>query len=242
MLEGIDVTKKFGGLAALSNVSFNLAERKITSLIGPNGAGKTTLFNLIVGFYRPTSGEIKFKGKEIAGLSPHQICRLGIARTHQLVRPFLDMSVLENVLTGAFFGVGKRRSLSDARKHALHFVQFVNIEDKRNVLARNLTFADRRRVEVARALATEPEVLLLDEIVSGLNLGETLEAIDLLKKIRDDLGITIFWVEHVMRTVMELADHVIVLHYGEKIAEGATEEISSNEKVIDAYLGKKYIL
>lgn len=240
MLKGVGVTKKFGGLIALDKVDFFVDEKEIVGLIGPNGAGKTTLFNVINGVYRPSEGKIYFKNIDLTGLPPHRICRLGIARTYQIVRPFLNMSVLENVLVGAMFGQASKSSLEDAKKEALKCLEFVNLLNKKDLLARDLNLVERKRLEIARALATKPKVLLLDEVFSGLTPGEQKEAIDLVNMIRNELEITIFWIEHIMRLIMSAVDRVIVLHFGRKIAEGKPKEVSRNKDVIEAYLGTGY--
>ena len=241
LLEGIKVTKYFGGLAAVKDVDFNVKEKELIGLIGPNGAGKSTLFNCISGIYRPTTGTIKFQGEEITRLKPDEICRLGIGRTFQIVRPFLEMTALENVMVAAHFGRGTGTSMSDARKDALEHLEFVGLAEKRDRMARDLTLHERRFVEIARALATNPEVVLLDEVLAGLNPTETAEAMGLIRRIRNDLGVTVFWVEHVMKAVMGTAERIIVLHHGEKIAEGTPSEIAENEDVVKAYLGERYL-
>ncbi|RLE51215.1 MAG: ABC transporter ATP-binding protein [Candidatus Methanomethylicota archaeon] len=240
MLKGEQVTKYFGGLAALKNVNFVIRSKEIVGLIGPNGAGKTTLFNCISGVYRPTSGRIIFRGEDITGKEPHEICRMGIGRTFQIVKPFPNMTVLENVMVGALYG-RKYMGMNSARREAEYWVEFVGLGEKKYTLAKSLILADRKALEIARALATYPELILLDEVAAGLNPSELLRAMNLIKNIRDKLGITVFWVEHVMRAVMKVAERIIVLHHGEKIAEGTPREIASNQKVIDAYLGEKYI-
>jgi len=241
LIEGIKVTKYFGGLAAVKDVDFNIGEKELVGLIGPNGAGKSTLFNCISGIYRPTSGTIQFNGEEITRLKPDEICRLGIGRTFQLVRPFLEMTALENVMVAGRFGCSTRKSLSDVRKNALELLEFVGLEEKTDRMARDLTLHERRFVEIARALATSPEIVLLDEVLAGLNPTETTEAMELIRRIRNDLGVTVFWVEHVMKAVMGTAERILVLHHGEKIAEGTPSEIVKNEDVVKAYLGEKYL-
>ena len=228
------LTKHFGGLAAVKNVDFQIRQGKILGLIGPNGAGKTTIFNLVSGFLSPDSGEVTFKGERITALKPpHKICIRRIGRTFQLVKSFNNMTVLENVMVGAFSRTRERRKVE---QRAREMIDFVGLSKCRDILAANLTIADRKRLELCRALATEPELLLLDEVVAGLNPKETEEIIKLIRKISQQ-GVTLFVIEHVMKAIMSLSDRIIVLNYGEKIAEGAPMEISKNRKVIDVYLG-----
>lgn len=240
IIEGMEISKNFGGLMAVNQVSFQVKPGEIVGLIGPNGAGKTTLFRCITGVYPTTKGKILFKGKDITGLTPHAICVLGITNTHQVVKPFAEMTVLDNVRVGAFFGRGwALGEVKDASKEAQRVLEFIGLTSKAHSPARNLTLPDRKRLEVARALATRPEVLLLDEVVAGLNPTETDMMIRLIRQLRDR-GITILMVEHVMRAVLGISDRVVVLNFGEKIAEGTPQEVSTNPQVVEAYLGKSY--
>jgi len=237
MLKVDNVTKRFAGLVAVNNVSFEIKKGDILGLIGANGAGKTTLFNVIAGVYSPDSGTIKYKGEKISGLKPYDVCKKGIARTFQIAKPFLNITVLENVVVGAF---SNKKGLKKARNASLEVIEFVGLASKKDLLADSLTLADRKRLEVAKALATEPTLLLLDEVVAGLNAVEVEEMIALIGKVHNE-GITLFIVEHVMKSIMSLSDRIIVLHHGKKIAEGAPKEIAEDSNVIDAYLGEKYI-
>ena len=237
ILEGDGVTKYFGGLAAVSHVDFNVDQGEVVGLIGPNGAGKTTIFNLISGALVPRSGVIRFKGKKITGLKPHQICRMGVARTFQSVKVFANMPVLENVLLGSLFGMSTGMSSADAVREATGLLEFMGLSAVRATPAKDLTLANQKRLEVARALATKPELLLLDELMAGLNPTEVAQAIELVTRIRDK-GITIFVIEHVMKAIMDISDRIIVLHHGEKIAEGTPKEIATNKTVIEVYLGE----
>jgi len=238
ILEGQDVTKYFGGLAAVSHVDFHVDQGEIVGLIGPNGAGKTTLFNLISGAFPFKSGGIIFKGQKLNGLKPHQICKMGVGRTFQETKIFADMPVFQNVLMGAFFGTPTRISGADAAKEASQALEFVELSAMSATPVQDLTLVNQKRVEVARALATKPELLLLDELMAGLNATETSESMELVTKIRDK-GITIFMVEHVMKAIMGICERIMVLHHGEKIAEGTPEEIAANKTVIEIYLGEE---
>jgi branched-chain amino acid transport system ATP-binding protein len=234
-LEG--VRKNFGGLAAASDVTFHAQDGEIVGLIGPNGAGKTTLFNLVSGALIPDSGAIRFKGKNIAGLKPHQITRMGIARTFQSVKIFPSLSVFNHALLGYSFGNPIRRPADEALKEITEILDFVELSEMREFRSKDLILANQKRLEVARALATKPELLLLDELMAGLNHTEVLQAMELVRKIREK-GVTILMVEHVMKAIMDTCDRIIVLHHGEKIAEGRPEEVATNEAVVDVYLGE----
>jgi branched-chain amino acid transport system ATP-binding protein len=236
ILEGQRIIKNFGGLTALASVDFHIDRGEILGLIGPNGAGKTTLFNLISGSLTPTSGTVKFKGEDITGLKPHRICRKGIARTFQLVKLFGNMTVLENILLGGLFGPSNHAPRSRTKKECLDLLEFVGLPEMQGSLAKDLTIINQKRLEVARALATRPELLMLDEFMAGLTPTEVVLAIGLIKKIHD-LKITIFMIEHVMKVIMDVSDRIVVLHHGEKIAEGIPEQIATNQLVIDVYLG-----
>jgi branched-chain amino acid transport system ATP-binding protein len=237
ILEGEGVTKYFGGLAAVLHMDFHVEPGEVVGLIGPNGAGKTTLFNLVSGALVPKSGTIKFNAENITGLQPHQICRKGVARTFQSVKVFANMPALENVLLGSIFGTSNPASGADATKEASDLLEFVGLSAMSAAPALSLTLANRKRLEVARALATKPELLLLDELMAGLNPTEVGESMELVGRIRDQ-GITIFMIEHVMKAIMSICDRIMVLHHGEKIAEGTPKEIANSKTVIEAYLGE----
>ncbi|MEW6666453.1 MAG: ABC transporter ATP-binding protein [Thermodesulfobacteriota bacterium] len=237
ILEGKGVTKYFGGLAAISNVDFHVEQGEILGLIGPNGAGKTTLFNLISAAVVVDSGVISFKGRKISGLKPYQICRTGIARTFQSVKVFPNMKVLQNVMLGFLFGTSTGMSQKNATERAMELLDFVGLSARRGVLARDLTLANQKRLEVAKALATAPELLMLDELIAGLNPTETVEVMELAVRIRDR-GICILMIEHVMKAIMTICDRIMVLHHGNKIAEGTPQEIASSKTVIEVYLGE----
>jgi branched-chain amino acid transport system ATP-binding protein len=231
------LSKRFGGLRAVQDVSFTVAENETLALIGPNGAGKTTSFHLITGFHRADSGSVKAFGREIVGLRPHQVCALGLARTFQVAKPFGAMTVLDNVMTGAFL---RDRHVAAARDKAQEAIDFVGLSARASTPAKDLTTIDQRRLEMARALATDPRILLLDEVMAGLNPAEIDQAVALVGKL-SARGLTIVIVEHVMRAIMAVARRIVVLDHGQKIAEGAPREIVENPEVIRAYLGSGYV-
>ena len=237
ILEGEGVTKHFGGLAAVSNVDFNVDQGEVFGLIGPNGAGKTTLFNLISGALVPKAGSIRFNGENITGLKPHKICRMGVARTFQSVKVFADMPAFENVLLGSLFGCSTGMSSADATREATDLLEFVGLSAVNAIPAKDLTLGNQKRLEVARALATKPELLLLDELMAGLNHTEVAEAMELVTRIREQ-GITVLMIEHVMKAIMSVCDRIMVLHHGEKLAEGTPREITASKTVIEVYLGE----
>lgn len=228
------VSRFFGGIAAIKDVSFEVREGEILGLIGPNGAGKTTLFNVVNGFYRPSRGEVFFQDRKISGLRPHQICQGGIARTFQVVKPLQRMSVLDNVVASSYLRAKDKR---EAEEIARDCIQFTGLDADRDVISRGLPLGKRKRLEIARALATQPTILLLDESCAGLNATELDESIAIIRKIRER-GITIMIIEHHMKVIMTISDRIVVLNYGEKIAEGTPLEIRNNPLVVEAYLGE----
>ena len=237
LLEVKKVSIHFGGLAALIDVSFELKKQEILGLIGPNGAGKTTMFNVINGFYPPTKGDVYLRGQKISKLKPHAICKLGVSRTFQVVKPLQRMSVLDNVIASAFL---RKKNKVLAEETALEVLKFTNLYDDRNIVSKGLPLGKRKRLEIARALATGPEIILLDESFAGLNSTEINEQIEIVKKIRADRGITILIIEHHMKVIMSISDRIVVLNYGQKIAEGTPNEIGHNPSVIEAYLGEEH--
>jgi len=250
LLEAKNITKTFGGLTAVNDVTLTIEQGRIVSVIGPNGAGKTTFFNILTGIYKPDKGTVTFDGKSIAGNRPDQIAALGMRRTFQNIRLFGNMTVLENVLVGMhthlhapFWQIitrapGVRREEAKAREEARAHLAYVGLDGKRDELAKNLPYGDQRRLEIARALAGKPRLILLDEPTAGMNPQETAEATDLIQRLRDDLGLTVVLIEHHMRLVMSISERITVLDYGTKIAEGDAEVIRNNPRVIEAYLGK----
>ena len=241
ILEVKGVTKMFGGLVAVNNVSFEVSKGEIFGIIGPNGAGKTTLFNVISGFYRPDKGRIFFDGKEITGQKPHKLAKLGLTRTWQIVKPFLGMKVLDNVLVSIYAtkGIVTGMSEEEAVRKAEEILDFVGLLHRKDLLAEALPHGERKRLEIARALATEPKLLMLDEPAGGLTPTEMDEVMDVARRVRES-GITVIVIEHNMRVIMNICERIMVLNFGRKIAEGTPEEISTNEEVIKAYLGEKF--
>ncbi len=238
ILEIKNLVKDFGGLRAVDTLSLFIEEGEILGMIGPNGAGKSTAFNCIAGVYAPTKGDVYFAGKKINGVKPWNLCKKGLARTFQIVKPFRTKSVLYNVMVGSFVTTDKT---AVAEEKALNVLKILSFENKKDERAGNLTIAELKRLEIARALATEPKLLLFDEVMAGLRPAEVDEMVQIIKKLRDQ-GITIFVIEHIMRAIMALSDRIVVIHFGKKIAEGPPQEVASDENVIKAYLGDEYVV
>ena len=239
VLEGEGLTKYFGGLPALKDVTFSVARGEILGLIGPNGAGKTTLLNLISGIFPPSHGRVLFQGRDVTGLRPHEIARRGVARVLQTPRTFVSMNVRENVAVGSLFGGRDRREKASPNPDQTEFfLDLMGLLDKKDLPVTGLTLQEKRMLELARALAMRPEVLLLDEAMSGLNPGEMEHAMGLIRRVRDELGVAIIWVEHVMKAIMGVAERVMVLNFGQVIAVGSPGEVAHDEGVIEAYLGR----
>jgi branched-chain amino acid transport system ATP-binding protein len=238
LLQVKNIKKSFGGLMALRDISLEIRPGETVGLIGPNGAGKTTLVNVLCGSLSADGGEIELEGVNITKMKPYQRCHLGLSRTYQIPRPFPELTALMSVVTSALCGKRRiNRGLEDAAAEASYYLEFVGLFSKRNILARDLTFFELRMLELARALATTPKILFVDEVMAGLNPGEANRAVHLIARAKEEFGLTIFWIEHVMAVLMEAAERIFVINFGEKIAEGTPEEIAENQQVIEAYLG-----
>ncbi|MDR3044237.1 MAG: ABC transporter ATP-binding protein [Desulfovibrio sp.] len=236
LLQVQEVTMRFGGLIAVNDLSLEIGRGQILGLIGPNGAGKSTAFNCVAGLYKPTEGRILFDGEDVTGQKPWDLCKKGLARTFQIVKPFQSMTVLDNVTVGAFAVTDHR---DEARDRAMEVLRLLGMGGKGRALPGSLTIADRKRLEIARALATDPKLLLLDEVMAGLRPTEVDEMIDIIRALRER-GMTIFVIEHIMRAIMALSDEIVVIHFGQKICRGKPEQVARDENVIKAYLGENY--
>lgn len=239
LLKVKNITKRFGGIVAVKDVSFEVHKGETLGFIGPNGAGKSTVVNVLSGLLPADAGKVEVDGVDITKMKPYQRAHLGLARTYQIPRPFPELTALASVATSALCGKKRRnQSFEDAAVEATHYLEFVGLFSKRNILARDLTFYQLRMLELARALATTPKLLFIDEVMAGLNPGEAKSAIKMIARAKEEFGVTIFWIEHVMAVLMEAADRIVAINYGAKLAEGTPEEVVNNEEVIEAYLGR----
>jgi branched-chain amino acid transport system ATP-binding protein len=239
LLKVSNITKTFGGIVAVNNLSFEIHEGETLGFIGPNGAGKSTVVNVLSGYLDADSGQVEMNGVDITKMKPYQRAHMGLARTYQIPRPFPELTALASVATSALCGKKRiNQSFEDAMVEATHYLEFVGLFSKRAILARDLTFFELRMLELARSLATTPQIIFIDEVMAGLNPGEARDAIRLIARAKEQFGITIFWIEHVMAVLMESADRIIAINYGEKLAEGTPDEVVNNEAVIEAYLGR----
>lgn len=239
LLKVTNVTKRFGGIVAISDVSFEIYKGETLGFIGPNGAGKSTMVNCMTGALIPDGGKIELEGLDITQMKPHERAHLGLARTYQIPKPFPELTAMTSVVTSALCGKKRvNQSFVNAQGEATHYLEFVGLFSKRNILAKDLTFYELRMLELARALATTPKLLFIDEVMAGLNPGEAKAAIRMIKRAREEFGLTIFWIEHVMAVLMESADRIVAINHGSKLAEGTPDEVVNNDEVIEAYLGK----
>ena len=239
LLEVRHLVKRFGGIVAVNDVSFEIHQGETLGFIGPNGAGKSTVVNCLTGFIAADAGEIEMNGMDITRMKPHQRAHMGLARTYQIPRPFPELTALTSVLASSISGKKRiNQSFQDAMYDATHYLEFVGLFSKRNILARDLTFYELRMLELARALATTPKLLFIDEVMAGLNPGEAKNAIKMIRKAKEEFGVTVFWIEHVMAVLMEAADRIVAINYGAKLAEGTPDEVVNNDEVIEAYLGR----